>query len=99
VASALPDPDTETTFQALAQEQALFNRKMEEHDALFRLQLAMGWSTFLLVPATVIAVIVYPPAAAGMVPLTGLAAWNWRRMLRRDSGEIEVMTKPSANSE
>jgi hypothetical protein len=71
---------------------------LEVHGALFRLQLAMGWSTFLMIPATVVAVIIYPPAAAGMIPLTGLAAWNWRRMLKRDGGEIEVMTKPPADA-
>ncbi len=84
------------TAQALAQEQALFDRNMKQGDALFKLELAMGWTTFLMVPATLIAVIIYPLAAAATVPLAGLAAWNWRRMLRRGSGETEVMTKPSA---
>lgn len=87
--------DQEARSQALAQEQAVFNRKMDDHGALFKLQLAMGWATFLMIPTTVIASFVYPPAAVGMVPLTGLAAWNWRRMLRRGEADIEVMTRSS----
>ncbi len=67
---------------------------MDDHGALFKLQMAMGWATFLLVPVTVVTTLTYPPAAAGLVPLTGVAAWNWRRMLKRDSDGIEVMTKP-----
>lgn len=86
--------DREVRSQALAQEQAVFERKMDDHGALFKLQMAMGWATFLLVPVTIVATLIYPPAAAGLVPLTGIAAWNWRRMLKRDSAEIEVMTKP-----
>ncbi len=66
---------------------------MEEGNALFKLQLAMGWATFLLVPATVIAAFVYPPAVVALAPLSALGGWNWRRMLNRES-EAEVMTKP-----
>jgi hypothetical protein len=88
------DPQIER--QALAQEQAVFERKMKKDHDLFRLQLAMGWTTFLMVPISVVAIAFYPAAAAGLVPLNGLAAWNWRRMLRRDSEEIEVTTKPPA---
>jgi hypothetical protein len=88
-ASAQPDQKS----QALAQEQAVFDRKMDDHGALFKLQMAMGWATFVLVPITVIATLIYPPAAAGMVPLTGVAAWNWRRMLKRNGNEIEVLTE------
>lgn len=69
---------------------------MKEGRALFKLQLAMGWTTFFLVPATVIATIAYPPAAIALVPLSGLAAWNWRRMLKRNGSEVQVMTKPPA---
>ncbi len=67
---------------------------MDDHGALFKLQMAMGWATFLLVPMTIVSTVIYPPSAAGLVPLTGVAAWNWRRMLKRDNAEIEVMTKP-----
>jgi hypothetical protein len=89
--------ETQIATQALAQEQALFDRKMEKDNALFKLQLAMAWTTFLMIPAALAAIVVFPPAATGLVPLTGLAAWNWRRTLRRDSGEIEVLTKPPAD--
>jgi hypothetical protein len=68
---------------------------MRKDRDLFRLQLAMrGWTTFLMLPISIAAIAFYPPAAAGLVPLNGLAAWNWRRMLRRDGDEIEVTTKP-----
>lgn len=79
--------------QALAQEQAAFERKMSQGDALFRLQLAMGWMTFLIVPASVFAVIAHPAALLGAIPINGAAAWNWRRMLQRRAGEIEPVTK------
>lgn len=85
--------DEKTVDQALAQEQAVFERKIQESGALFRLQLAMGWMTFLLVPVSIAAFFIYPPSAIGTVPLNSLAIWNWRRMLKRDSGDIEVTTK------
>jgi hypothetical protein len=85
--------DAEIARQALGQEQAVFDRKMKKDRDLFRLQLAMGWTTFLMLPISIAAIAFYPPAAAGLVPLNGLAAWNWRRMLRRDGDEIEVTTK------
>jgi hypothetical protein len=69
---------------------------MKKDRDLFRLQLAMGWTTFLMVPISIAAIVFYPAAAAGLVPLNGLAAWNWRRMLRRDGDAIEVTTKPPA---
>lgn len=81
--------------QALAQEQALFDRNLEKDHALFRLHVVMGWATVLMVPTTVVISILIPPAAIGLVPLTGLAGWNWRRTLRRDGGELETTTKIS----
>jgi hypothetical protein len=80
--------------QALAQEQAAFEREMQKDGALFRLALVMGWTTFLMVPATVIAAFVYPRALTGLVPLSGLAFWNWRRVLRRD-GKVGPTTSTS----
>lgn len=91
---ARKDLDERATAQSLEQEQAVFERKVFVHDALFKLQLAMGWSTFVLPPATLVALLVYPPAGAGMLPLLGAAFWNWRRMLKRDEGELEAVTKP-----
>jgi hypothetical protein len=88
-----PEAIEKAANQRLAQEQTVFERKLHESDALFRLQLAMGWMTFFLVPASVIAGIVYPPSLLGTVPLNGLAIWSWRRILNRRSGEIEVTTK------
>jgi hypothetical protein len=79
--------------QALAQEQALFDRNMEKDHALFKLHVVMGWATVLMVPTTVVISILIPPAAFGLVPLTGLAGWNWRRMLKRDGGQLETTTK------
>jgi hypothetical protein len=84
--------DQRADFQALEQEQAVFERSIKQDDALFRLQMAMGWSTFVIAPLTLVALMVYPPLGAALVPLLGAAAWNWRRMLAR-SGGGKVMTE------
>lgn len=70
---------------------------MEEGGALFRIQQAMGWATFVLPLVTVIAVLIYPPTAFGLVPLNGVAIWNWRRTLERRNAEVDVTTKPPPN--
>lgn len=85
--------DQRTEFQALEQERTVFERSVEQDDALFRLQMAMGWSTFVIFPATLVALIVYPPVGAALVPLLGAAVWNWRRMLARSGGKRAVITK------
>ena len=85
--------DTEADAQALWQEQTVFERNIRENDALFRLQMAMGWSTFVIAPAGVVAVIIYPPSLAVVVPLLSAAIWNWRRMLARGGAERLVITK------
>ena len=92
-ASSPQDLDTQADVQALQQEQAVFERNITQNDALFRLQMAMGWSTFVIAPAGFVAVIVYPPALAVVVPLLSAAIWNWRRMLARGGPERSVITK------
>jgi hypothetical protein len=85
--------DKQANVQALRQEQAVFERNIRQNDALFRLQMVMGWSTFVIGPATLITLIVYPPLGAAFVPLLGVAVWNWRRMLARGWVEPIVTTK------
>ncbi len=80
-------------LQALAQEQAVFEREMAKDRPLFMLHLAMSWTTFLSLPASVIAAFVQPAAVPGLMPLVGLAAWNWRRVLRRGAGALNPATK------
>jgi hypothetical protein len=52
----------------------------------------MGWATFLLLPANVVVALFEPATAAGMVPISWLALWNWRRMLKRDAGDLQPTT-------
>ena len=85
--------DKQADVQALEQEQELFERNIKRNDALFRLQMAMGWSTFVVAPATLLSLIIYPPIAAALTPLLGVAIWNWRRMLARGWAEPVITTK------
>jgi hypothetical protein len=85
--------DQRTESQALEQEQTVFERSVKQDDALFRLQMVMGWSTVVIFPTTLMALIVYPPVGAALVPLLGAAVWNWRRMLARSGGKRAVITK------
>src|SRR3954452_12965627 len=92
-AMGAPPPEDPLLTQSLAQEQALFDRNMKVDGHLVKLQLAMGWMTFFMIPASIAAVLLYPPAIAGTVPLMGISAWNWRRMLSRNRDAVEVVTK------
>jgi len=92
------DDDGRAAAQALDQQQTVFERQLQKDRDLFALHLAMGWTTYLMAPANIVAAIVYPPALVGLLPLTGLAVWNWRRMLRRDRGELEPTTRPPADA-
>jgi len=85
--------NTQADIQALQQEQVVFERNNRENDALFRLQMTMGWSTFVIAPVGVVAVIIYPPALVVVVPLLSAAVWNWRRILARGGTERTVITK------
>lgn len=78
--------------QALAQQQAVFGWQLSKDRCLFKLHLAMGWATFGLLPASALAAFAVPRAAPYVVTLTGLAAWNWRRTLRRDAGVVQPTT-------
>jgi len=82
--------------QALAQEQTVFERKLQKDDAMFKLQITMGWATVAIIPVTAAAIFLDPAAAVGLVPLNGLAAWNWRRTLMRNDSELDAVTKPPA---
>lgn len=82
--------------QALAQEQTVFERKLQKDDAMFKLQITMGWATVAIIPVSAAAIFLDPAAAVGLVPLNGLAAWNWRRTLMRNDSELEAITKPPA---
>lgn len=63
---------------------------------MFRLQMTMGWATVVIIPMSVASIFLDPAAAVGLVPLNGLAAWNWRRTLMRNDSELEAITKPPA---
>lgn len=89
--------DARAAAQALSQQQAAFERRMQKDREVFALHLVMCWTTYLMIPVTVIAVFVYPAALAGLLPLTGLSIWNWRRVLRRDTGDVEPTTLPPAD--
>jgi len=91
--------DEKTVDQALAQEQKAFERNVFESRELFKLQLAMGWMTFAIVLVCAVAIVVYPPAAFAAAPVSGLSIWNWRRMLERDSGRVQVITKRPGQDE
>jgi len=92
VADVRIDPEERRLTQALAQQQQVFLWRLRKDRSLFKLHLAMGWATFVLLPASAAAAFAVPRAVPYLVTLTGVAAWNWRRALQRDEGNIEPIT-------
>lgn len=85
--------------QALAQEQAVFERSQTEREAIFRLRHAMGWATFAIVVVSVVAALFEPTTLAALGPASGLAVWNWRRLLLRESDIPRPTTQPTEEAQ
>jgi|SRR3954470_22500928 hypothetical protein len=76
-----------------AHEDVLFKLRIDQERRLFRQREVMGWVTIVAVPVNAIVGIIDPFAGASVAPLTALAAWHWRAMLRRGAGIPVPMPK------
>lgn len=103
--SSLIDPDRPRTeqevrdrqaLQALAQQQVVFEQRRAQDDATFRLQRAMGWATFVIVPVSVFMALLEPLTLTAFGPASVLAFWNWRRLLKREPHELTPTTTSPA---
>jgi hypothetical protein len=81
------------SVQALDQEQQAFEQRRSEHMSTFRLQRAMGWTIFLLVPLDVVMAVVEPISLAGLGPGSVMAFWYWRRVLSREPPDLAPTTR------
>lgn len=84
-------------LQALEQQQAVFEQRQAQAAASFRLQRAMGWATFFIVPLGMILALIEPLTLTATGPAGALAYWNWRRLLRREPTDLGPTTSAPDN--
>lgn len=98
--SVLSSEDIEhrRAVQQLEQEQKAFELQTAQSEADFRLQRAMGWTTFAVVFLSGAFALIEPLTLTAFGPISALALWNWRRLLK-EPRELKPTTRsPASNS-
>lgn len=86
--------DRQRARQALEQQRVAFEQRRRQTESTFRLQRAMGWTTFVAVPLGVALAFIEPWTLTATAPLNALAFWNWRRLLRQEQPVLTPTTTP-----